>query len=138
MTALIDARLLLLTPEKLVHFDICEHENGTRAQSTKFLLDGVLKQSIQLKIMVLSVVQEARCFVGRSNAVTENLLLIAGSSERFELYYGGNGKPRAYNVKMLVMTFSQCVVVFVALSDGGGVLDFMDRSMEIFQVTTSW
>ena len=40
-----------------------------------------------------------------TDVITENLLLIAGSSVRFELYYGENGKPRAYNVKMLVMIF---------------------------------
>ena len=31
---------------------------------------------------------------------------------------------------------SQCVVVFVGLPDGG-VLNFMDRFMETFQVTTN-
>ena len=61
---------------------------------------------------VLSVVQEVQMFgLGvLTDVVTENPSRIAGSSVRFELYCGGNGKPRAYYVKMLVMTFrSACV-----------------------------
>ena len=42
--------------------------------------------------------------------VTENPSLIAGSSVRFELHYGGNGKPRVYAVKMVVMTFRNACV----------------------------
>ena len=45
MTALIDAEVVLARPGKVVHFDVCEHENGTRAQNMKFLLDGVFKIS---------------------------------------------------------------------------------------------
>ena len=98
----------------IVLFDICEHENSTRAQNIKFLLDGVLKESMQFKITVFPVVQEVRTSgLGvLTDAVTENLLLIAGSSERFELYYGVDGKPRAYSVKMLVMTFRSACVRF--------------------------
>ena len=40
----------------------------------------------------------------------ENPSLIAGSSVRFELHYDRNGKPRPYNVKILVLIFdSACV-----------------------------
>ena len=112
MTVLIDARLPLFALETLSLLVIREHENGTRAQKIKFLLDGILKQSIQFKITVLSVVQEPRCLVWAvlTNTVTKSLLLIVGFSEGFELYYGENGELRAYNVKMLVMTFrSACV-----------------------------
>ena len=107
MTVLIDAEIALARPGNFVLFDICEHENGTHAQNIKFSLDGVLKQWIQFKITVLPVVQQVPPFglAVLTDAFTENLLLIAGSSVRFELYYGENVKRRAYNVKMLVMTF---------------------------------
>ena len=52
-----------MDPGRFVHFDVCEQEDGTRAQKIKFLLDGVPKQSIQFKITVLSVVLEVRCLV---------------------------------------------------------------------------
>ena len=63
MTALIGGAIALARTGRFVHFDVCEHENGTRAQNIKFLLGSVLKQSIQFKITVLTVVQEIRCFV---------------------------------------------------------------------------
>ena len=57
-----------------------------------------------------------------TDVVTENSWLIAESSVRFELYYGGNGKPRAYNVKMLVMTFgSACVKSYNPTSHYGSL-----------------
>ena len=100
--------IALARPGKFV---VCEYENGTLSQDIKFLLDGVLKQSIQFKIMVSSVVQEVPMFglgvltdVGYKEPLADCWILCAVSN------CVENGKPRAYNVKMLVMTFrSACV-----------------------------
>ena len=73
MTVLIGAEIALAPPGRFVHFDVCEHEKSTRAQNSKFPLGGVLKQWIQFKITVLSVVQEVPTFgLGvLTDAVTE-------------------------------------------------------------------
>ena len=57
-----------------------------------------------------------------TDVATDNLLLIAGPSVRFELFYGENGQL----LEDVGHDFSQCVV---GLLDGG-VLDFVDQFME--------
>ena len=101
MTALTDAEVVLARPGKVVHFDVCEHENGTRAQNIKFFFEGLLKSFDAVRNHgFIRCPGSSDVWFGRSDVVTVNPSLTAGSSVRFELYYGGNGKPRARRVEI--------------------------------------
>ena len=109
MTASIDAEVAL---EKVCTLMVASTNTAPVHRTSSFFWTCPKISRFIFEITVLSVVQEVQMFgLGDlTDVVTELPSLIAGSSVRFELYCGGNGKPRAYNVKMLVMTFhSACV-----------------------------
>jgi len=91
----------MVRPGKVVVFKSCEHKNGARAHGLKFKLEGHLKSFDAVRNHGFIICPGCSdVWFGRSDVVTVNPVLTAGTVVQFELYYGGNGKPRARRVEM--------------------------------------